>query len=495
MNEAEIRKRLSQGEDSVTQFKRGPIGVAKLAAELVAFTNSAGGVILFGVDDEGVVCGLSKEDAKSLAGEISNASNENVRPAVYPRTEFHTIDGKLVLAVTVPEGVSKPYADRSGFFWVKSGPDKRRVTAREELQRMLQASLLIQADELPMPETSAKDIDLYHFGEFLERNYRIPLGDVLEPGKVDVPQLLSNLGFASGTQLTLAGVMLFAKTPQRFAPVNVVKCVAFVGSSIAGTQYRDSEDFAGTLRDMYRSTMSFIMRNLRHEQRGQGFNTIGVTAVPEDSISELVANMFLHRDYFASSPWRVLMFDDRLEIHSPGCLPNHQNIEKIKAGVSVARNPVIFTFATKEIPYRGIGSGIKRAIELYPNIDFENNIDANEFVAIIRYEPESAAKLEVDTPRSAANTPRSAANTPRNAANTPRNAANTPRNAANTPCDKELLDLIRENPGKRIPFFVEFAGRTEKSIEHEIAALKASGEIEFRGAPKTGGYYLKGGEE
>ena len=144
--------------------------------------------------------------------------------------------------------------------------------------------------------------------------------------------------------------------------------------------------------------MSFIMRNLRHEQWGQGFNSIGIPTVPEDSVSELVANMFLHRDYFVSAPWRVLMFDDRMEIHSPGCLPNHQNVDKIKAGVSVARNPIIFTFATKEIPYRGIGSGIKRAIALYPHIEFENNVDVNEFVAIIRYESVSTGREGVNIP-------------------------------------------------------------------------------------------------
>ncbi len=484
MTDSEIRMRLLQGEDSVTQFKRGPIGVAKLAMELVAFTNSGGGVIFFGVEDDGRVCGLSKADAKSLDSEISNASNDNVRPAVYPRTEFHTIDGKLILAVIVPEGVSKPYADKTGVFWVKSGPDKRRVTAREELQRMLQASLLIHADEMPIAGTSAKDIDLHHFGEFLERNYRIPLGDVLDPGKVDIPQLLSNLGFAAGSQLTLAGVMLFSKTPQRFAPVNIVKCVSFVGNSIAGTQYRDSEDFHGTLRDMYRATMSFVMRNLRHEQRDQEFNTIGIPIVPEDSISELVANMFLHRDYFVSAPWRVLMFDDRIEIHSPGCLPNHQDIAKIKAGVSVARNPIIFTFATKEIPYRGIGSGIKRAIELYPYIEFVNNVDANEFVVIIKYES------VLDRKKTGVNTPLEGVNTPLEGVNTPLEGVNTPRNAANTPCDEGLLTLIRKNPGQRIPFFVELTGRTKKSIEHKIATLKSARQIEFRGAPKTGGYYL-----
>lgn len=263
--------------------------------------------------------------------------------------------------------------------------DKRRITAREELQRLLQRSLLIHADELPVERSSVKDIDLYHFGEFLEKNYAIPASDVLEPGKVDIPQMLQNLGFMEGTLLTLAGVMMFGKNPQRLAPVNIVKCVAFVGNEISGSYYRDSEDLRGTIRDMYKSTMAFLMRNLRHEQKGQDFNSIGIPTVPEAALQEYVVNMFLHRDYFVSSPWRVLIFENRIELHSPGCLPNHQDIEKIKHGVSVSRNPLIFTFATKEIPYRGLGSGIKRALALHPNVEFISDDDANEFVVILRF--------------------------------------------------------------------------------------------------------------
>jgi len=383
MTDEEICVRIRQGEDSRTQFKRGPVGVAKLAAELTAFTNAEGGVILFGVADDGSVVGLDAAQKKSLDTELSNASNDNVRPAVYPRTEFHTIDGRQILAVIVSEGVSKPYADKSGSFWTKAGPDKRRITAREELQRLLQASLLIHADELPVPKTGVDDIDLYHFGEFLENNYGIRKIDVLTPGKVDVPQKLQNLGLMDGTQLTLAGLMLFGKDPQRSAPVNMVKAVAFVGTSMAGSEYRDSEDFRGTLRDLYKSTMQFILRNLPHVQAGQNFNSIGKTLIPEGAIQELVVNMFLHRDYFVSAPWRVMIFDDRIELVSPGCLPNHLDIEKIKAGVSVARNPLIFNFATKEMPYRGLGTGIQRTLELGAKVDFVSDRELNVFKAVI----------------------------------------------------------------------------------------------------------------
>ena len=100
MNVNEIISRIRRGEDSVTQFKRQSIGVAKLADEMVAFANAEGGVILFGVDDDGTVVGLDDEQKKLVNRDLANAASDGVRPAIYPRTEFHEIDDKLILAVT-----------------------------------------------------------------------------------------------------------------------------------------------------------------------------------------------------------------------------------------------------------------------------------------------------------------------------------------------------------------------------------------------------------
>lgn len=393
MRLSELRTRIAQGEDSHTQFKRGPIGVSKLAAEMVAFSNAEGGAVLFGVDDDGTIAGLSKADAKLLDGEISNAANDNVRPSIYPLTEFHTIEGRLVLVVQIPEGISKPYSDKSGSFWIKSGPDKRRITAREELQRMLQKSMLVNADETPVPGTMLEDVDRNHFGAFVERNYGIDKRDVLEGGSTDAAQLLSNLGLLVDGRLTLAGLLLFGKDPQRYRRVDVVKCVRFAGTDMAGSTYFDSEDLQGNLFSLYKGIMAFLNRNLRHEQRGQGFNSIGIPEIPLEALEEFVVNMLLHRDYFVSSPWRVFVFDDRIELISPGSLPNHLSLEQMKRGVSVPRNPVLFSLAVKDgLPYRGIGSGVKRALSLVPNVLFENDSDEFFFKTII---PMSTSKQDI----------------------------------------------------------------------------------------------------
>lgn len=387
MEAIELIELISRGEDSKTQFKRSQdiTNSKSLAGELVAFANHKGGMIFIGVDDTGSITGLSSEDIRRINQLISNTSTDCVRPSINPKTENIVVGGKLVMAVTVPEGISKPYADNDGVFWVKSGSDKRRVTSREEVQRMLQSADLVHADEVPVEGTTAGDIDQSHFGAFFQKQYGEPLDDAMEKAGISLAQLLNNLGLARETTLNLAGLMIFGRQPQRHRPVFLVKAVSFVGNDPSGDKYRDSQDIDGCLRELHQKTMSFIVRNLRRIQGDKGFNTEGDLEILPTALEELVVNMLLHRDYFISAPCRVLLFENRIELISPGALPNNITIENIRNGVSVIRNPLIASFATKgnELPYRGIGTGILRALAAIPDLELESDHSRNLFIARI----------------------------------------------------------------------------------------------------------------
>jgi len=385
MEAIELIQLIGRGEDTRTQFKQSQdvTNAKSLAGEMVAFANSKGGRILIGVDDTGSVIGLSPNDIRRINQLISNTATDCVRPSINPETENISVGGLLVMVVTVPEGISKPYADNDGVFWVKSGADKRRVTSREEVQRMLQSADLVHADEIPVEGTTSGDIDLEHFGAFFEKQYGEPLDNMLDKAGISLGQLLNNLGLAREATLNLAGVMLFGRNPQRHRPAFVIKAVSFVGNDPAGDKYRDSQDIEGCLRDLYKGTISFLTRNLRRLQDEKGFNTEGDLEVPPAALEELVVNMLLHRDYFISAPWRVFMFDDRIELISPGALPNNITVENIRNGVSNIRNPLIASFATKELPYRGIGTGIRRALAVVPTLELESDHDRNLFTARI----------------------------------------------------------------------------------------------------------------
>ncbi len=387
MEAIELIELIGRGEDSHTQFKENQdvTNAQSLAGELVAFSNSTGGKILIGVSDQAIVTGLSAADVRRINGLLANTATNNVRPSINLETENVSVGGRTVMVVTVREGISKPYADNNGVIWVKCGAEKRRVTSREEIQRLLQSAGLVHADEVPVEGTTAADVDLPHFREFFDKQY----GEPLEEGDAPMNRVLENLRLAKDGTLNLAGLLLFGSNPQRHRPEFVVKGVSFVGTDPAGNKYRDSQDIGGCLRDIHAQTMSFLKRNLRRIQADQGFNTEGALEVPAPALDELVVNMLLHRDYFISAPWRVMLFDDRIELISPGTLPNNLTVENIRNGVSNIRNPLIASFATKELPYRGIGTGIRRAVAAVPALSLESSNEENLFTATIPRRPEN----------------------------------------------------------------------------------------------------------
>lgn len=162
-----------------------------------------------------------------------------------------------------------------------------------------------------------------------------------------------------------------------------MKAVAVSGTKM-GDLYVDSEDIAGPLPEMFKQALSFITRNLRKVQGAKSVNSLGDLEVPKIVLEELLVNALIHRDYFISAPIRIFIFSDRIEIISPGHLPNHLTIEKIRRGNSVQRNPIIASFIAKGLlPYRGLGTGVRRALENVPNTAFVNDYESALFTAII----------------------------------------------------------------------------------------------------------------
>jgi len=370
---------IQKGEDSKHQFKQNFTNSNSLASEMIAFSNSDGGLIIIGVSDLGSIVGLSQDDIRRLNQLISNSATNNIRNPINVETEIISVDDKNVLVIYVRKGIDKPYMDNEGIVWVKNGSDKRRVTSREELRRMFQSSDFISSDEIPIEGTSINDIDNRILAEFYVKEYNEDLSTL------DIPKInyLQNSNLAKDGKLNLAGLLLFGKDPQIFKPEFIIKAITFVGNEDTGSEYRDSEDIKGFLMNQYESSISFVKRNLRRTQNGQNFNSVGEIEIPELVFQEVLVNSLIHRNYFIASSIRLFIFDNRIEIISPGSLPNSLTIENIKNGISIVRNPILVSFGTKLLPYKGIGTGIRRAIRSYPNIEFNNDTENNQFKVVI----------------------------------------------------------------------------------------------------------------
>ena len=203
---------IAAGEDSTRQFKRDIRNAQSLAAEIAAFSNGDGGTIFIGVADDGAPVGLETVDVGRVNQLISNAASHLVRSPVTVTTANVLLEnGRVVIALTVPRGLDKPYFDNSGVIWLKSGADKRRVNSKEELRRLFQVTDQFHADELPTRATG-RDLDLLRLRGFLRDAYERDLPDSDD----EMTTLLRNLNLAlpSG-QLNLAGLLLLGEAPQR----------------------------------------------------------------------------------------------------------------------------------------------------------------------------------------------------------------------------------------------------------------------------------------
>jgi ATP-dependent DNA helicase RecG len=377
----EIVEKILLGENTFTQFKREITNTVGLAEEIVAMANTKGGYILVGVDDNGKIVGLN--NINLLNQLIANASSENVVPSVHIYNESVLVDGKIICVISIPEGRQKPYRTKQGRYLMRSGADKR-VASQEEMSRMFQGSGFYHQEELAISGTKIPtDLSTLSFELFFELHYKQTLSDYLAIPNQTLEILLNNMNLAKGHELTLIGLMVFGNNPQKFRPILVSKAVSFYGNDITDTKYLSSQDIDGNIMLQFEKGINFLTSNLLQLQKTKTFNSLGESEISLIALEEHLVNALLHRDYSINSSIKLLVFQNRIEIISPGCLTNHLTIENVKNGNAIARNPILTSFATKMLPYRGLGSGIRRALEAHPNTELINDVEGKQFTVIL----------------------------------------------------------------------------------------------------------------
>lgn len=382
MDALELLDLIQMGESSKVQFKVRLNNANSIGAEMVAFSNTKGGLIIVGIEDKtGEINGLSFEEIQVTNELLANAASNNVKAPIYIYTETVKVDEKRVVIAHISEGVSKPHMDNNGTIWVKNGSDKRKVIAKEEIARLLQSSGNLFADETIVNGTTINDIDDALFQKFIQKKHEKSINELGLP----MSEMFANMGMLKDGNLTLGGLLLFGKNPQAFKPTFTVHCIAFKGNDVSENGYRSKKDpFEGNLKEVYEKTLSFILQNLNETQIDSNFNSQGQLEIPIEAIIELLVNALVHRDYFINSSIKVFIFDNRIEIISPGRLPNTLTIENIKLGTSVIRNPILYSNVPYLLPFQGVGSGIRRAYSKYSDLELINDIERELFISVIK---------------------------------------------------------------------------------------------------------------
>jgi ATP-dependent DNA helicase RecG len=372
MNPAEIADLIRNGEDSGLEFKRDDIPNHELAKEIVSFLNLNGGTVLLGVEDDGKISGTNRDNLDEWVAELCRTK---IDPPVIPFLSWarDTEPGKHVLAVRVTLGPDKPYARvhnnrRIYFIRVES---TCREASREELERMFQASGRLHYGLKPVPGASLEGLDRRRLRDYFVR----VLGGAAPADEevVEWQRLLCNLDLmtvsAGQTVATIDGMLLFGRNPKRFVPQSGIRALCYPGAE-PDYATRADQDLKGPMvplcaadgsiveTGLVEQAWDFVRRNTEPAAHLEDARRIDSWDYPEAVIREAVVNALVHRDYsIAGSDIMLAIYADRLEIQSPGRLPNTVTLEGMKAGQRYARNQTLVNVMRdyRYVDFRGMG--------------------------------------------------------------------------------------------------------------------------------------------
>lgn len=377
-----LRTLIAVGENLHVEFKQWPVQPDDLAAAIVAFANTDGGQLLLGVEDHGQVIGIAEGDRDRIAQTVDNVAFHNIHPPATVVLETASDpEGRVVLIARIPKGSQRPYRTNRGVYYVRTASGRRQAS-REELLRLFQSSESLYYDETPMLSTSQSDIEAQAQADVL---------DLARQRGVDVAaiapqQLLVNwklLARSDGRfSLTVAGALFLARVPQQWLPTTYISALRIPGTDISVAP-SDQKRIEGRLLAMLEDAKRFLEIHLPRPHHIQGFAPEVTPELPTEVLREALVNAVAHRDYTISAPIRVLVFDDRIEIRTPGRLPNTVTLESLPFGIHVLRNPMIYNMLLRVGLVTDAGSGIPRIMRLVRQAtgrELTFRLEGNEFV-------------------------------------------------------------------------------------------------------------------
>lgn len=349
-----ILAKLKTGEDSTVEFKTEDVHADSLASEIVAFANAYGGSILIGVDDEGQVVGVSRRDMDEW---IINVCRHNCVPGIIPLIHKELIDDKLIYVIEIGKGV-EPYRTNKGVYYIRVGSTKQ-IASTAELQRLFQSRGQVQYDQSPVFGSTADDINLKRFAHYYRRVYGAELD--LRPDNVQLTLRKNGVLVQYDNELfpTIGGMLIFGTDPQQFLHMSGIAAVYYQGT-VPDSRYRlTGQELGGTLTELIDEAVDFVKVNMRVPSTKGDAQRIDEPQYPLIAVREGIVNAVAHRDYsLTGARTRLFMFDDRLEIHSPGKLPNTQTIEDLGLRPPFARNQLIVGFLQRLGYIEYLGEGI-----------------------------------------------------------------------------------------------------------------------------------------
>lgn len=380
MLKAELLETISNGENSGVEFKRDDIRPEQLARELAAIANFQGGRIFLGVEDDGTISGLQRKNTQEW---VLNVFRDKIFPQIIPYYEEIGVEDKKVAVVTVAPGLSKPYTVKHNGredIYIRLG-DRSELATREQQLRLFESGGLLHVETLPVSGSSFTNLDIARLENYLRdiiRDPEIPSSDD------EWRERLLGLGLMATDSLgnvvcSLAGMLCFGISPRRFLPQAGLRAMVFDGDDkeyearldvvldapLVGRWNRDEKGVRQHIDDgLIEKFIAAVTPFISREPDGidENFRREKIWLYPQEAVREAVVNALAHRDWTRAVDIEIVVYADRMEITSPGRLPNSMTVAKMIAGQRSPRNPIIMEILRDYAYVDARGMGVRTKI-------------------------------------------------------------------------------------------------------------------------------------
>lgn len=340
------------GEPTRVEAKRAEGGLPKSIREtLSAFSNSDGGTLLLGVDEQTGFATVSLDDPVRLRNGLVQMSRDDLTPALLISTDLVEIEGNTIVVADVPPVTAdrRPvYVTNQGIIngsYLRGGDGDRHMT-EAEIAMVMASRAQPTYDREAVAGTSVDDLDL----DALRRTLQRLRSGYPKLARADDPSMLYRLGITAGpgpdAELTLAGLLSFGQFPQQHFPQLMVSVVVHSPEPGSGTRFLDNQTVRGSIPEMVETTLATLRRNLavRAVISDRG-GRVDEVEYPLEAVREAVVNALMHRDYSPvtrGTQVQIDLFPDRLVVRSPGGLYGGVLIDDLgEEGISSSRNAVL----------------------------------------------------------------------------------------------------------------------------------------------------------
>jgi ATP-dependent DNA helicase RecG len=384
-------------ESSTLEFKVALPKNNQIVKTVIGFCNHMGGKIILGVEDNGYIVGVEDEEVEYILDHLNQKIYEASFPPIIAQIYAQTIGEKTVLVIEVSAGMSKPY------YLASEGPEKGTYVRvgrstmlatpemREELKLLSRG---ISFDSEPVYQANVDDLDMTKIEDFLtHRKSSAYIPSSLEDA-LTAYTLVTKVN--AHTYPTVGGLLLFGKDPQKFFKEAFIICSRFVGNE--GRETLATIDCLGTLVNQYQEAFNFLVSKLERSFTITGSVRKEYSEIPEVAIRETIINALMHRNYLMQSPIKIALYDNRLEVFSPGAFPGPISEENLLMGFTFIRNTVIAKVLREMGFSEKLGSGLKLIFDQYAlrHLEAPKVFEVGTFVKYILPRP-SMARVTAQT--------------------------------------------------------------------------------------------------